>query len=256
MPRHCSGPMCPDGDHCTKVRFDFAHFRTAVLHAQIQTAGSSAMKASARARSNTARRCPIAHSTLALPQRFVAWLWPYLDDFSGRTRSTVASLTVGTVLAGVPRTVTNLLHTLGLAGEPGFAALHRVLRRNRWSGLKLARTLLNALDHAFVQDGPVVIGVDHTLERRRRAHVHPAGHCFDSVRSSTEQTVTSHGLRWMSAMLLVEVPFADRSLGPGHPAAPAPPAARSASGRRHGWRVRRADPAPRGRLVDVACYAP
>ena len=150
---------------------------------------------------------------VSLPQTFVAWLWPYLDAFSGRTRSTVAALAVGAVLAVGPRTVANLLRALGLADDPGFAAFHRVLNRNRWSGLKLARTLLNALVNTFVPDGPIVIGVDHTLERRRGAHVRPASHCFDSVRSSTEQTVTSRGLRWMTAMLLVEVPFAGRIWG-------------------------------------------
>ncbi|CAO3435613.1 IS701 family transposase [Azospirillum doebereinerae] len=150
---------------------------------------------------------------VSLPQTFVAWLWPYLDAFSGRTRSTVAALAVGAVLAVGPRTVANLLRALGLADDPGFAAFHRVLNRNRWSGLKLARTLLNALVNAFVPDGPIVIGVDHTLERRREVRVRPASHCFDSVRSSTEQTVTSRGLRWMTAMLLVEVPFAGRIWG-------------------------------------------
>ncbi|WP_349602970.1 IS701 family transposase [Azospirillum argentinense] len=144
----------------------------------------------------------------------MAWLWPYLDAFSGRTRSTAAAaLAVGAVLAVGPRTVTNLLRTLGLAGEPGFATFHRVLNRNAWSGLRLARTLLNALIQAFVPDGPIVIGVDHTLERRRGPSIRPASHCYDSVRSSTEQTVTSRGLRWMTAMLLVEVPFAGRIWG-------------------------------------------
>jgi hypothetical protein len=134
----------------------------------------------------------------------VAWLWPHLNASSGRTRSTIAALAVGPVLAVGPRTVANLLRTLGLANNPCFAAFHRVLNRNCWSGLKLAHTLLNALVNAFVPDGPIIIGVDHTLERRRRAHVGPTSHCFDSVRSSKEQTVTSRRLCRMTVMLLVE----------------------------------------------------
>lgn len=155
----------------------------------------------------------MARPAVALPRTFVAWLWPYLDAFSGRTRTTVAALAVGAVLAVGPRTVTNVLRTLGLADDPGFATFHRVLNRNAWSGLTLARTLLTALVSTFVPDGPIVIGVDHTLERRRGPHVRPASHCYDSVRSSKEQTVTSRGLRWMTAMLLVEVPFAGRIWG-------------------------------------------
>lgn len=95
----------------------------------------------------------MAHIAVPLPPTFVAWLWPNLVAFSGRTRSTVAALAVGAVLAVGPRTVANLLRTLGLADAPGFAAFHRVLNRNRWSGLRLARTLLNALVSAFVPDG-------------------------------------------------------------------------------------------------------
>jgi DDE superfamily endonuclease len=150
---------------------------------------------------------------VVLPQPFVAWLWPYLEAFSGRTRATVAALAVGVVLAAGPRTVTNVLRTLGLADEPGFAAFHRVLNRNAWSGLVLARTLLHALVTAFVPDGPIIIGVDHTLERRRGPCIGPASHYYDAVRSSKEQTVTTRGLRWLTAMLLVEVPFAGRIWG-------------------------------------------
>jgi hypothetical protein len=113
----------------------------------------------------------------------------------------VAALAAGAVLAVGPRTVANLLRTLGLADNPGFAAFHRVLNRNRWSGLTLTRTPLNAVVSAFVSDGAIVIGVDHTLDRRRGAHVRPASYCSESVRSLREQPVTSRGLRWMTAML-------------------------------------------------------
>jgi hypothetical protein len=150
---------------------------------------------------------------IVLPKSFVAWLWPYLEAFSGRTRATVAALAVGAVLAVGPRTVTNVLRTLGLADEPGFAAFHRVLNRNAWSGLVLARTLARALIAALVPDGPIIVGIDHTLERRRGPCIGPASQYRDAARSSTEQTVTTRGLRWLTAMLLVEVPFAGRIWG-------------------------------------------
>jgi hypothetical protein len=155
----------------------------------------------------------MARPAVALPQRFVTWLWPYLEAFSGRTRATVAALAVGAVLAVGPRTVTNVLRTLGLADEPGFATFHRVLNRNAWSGLGLARTLARALIAAFVPDGPILVGIDHTLERRRGPRIGPANRYRDAARSSKEQTVTSRGLRWLTAMLLVEVPFAGRVWG-------------------------------------------
>ncbi|MDR6775650.1 hypothetical protein J2Y49_006418 [Azospirillum sp. BE72] len=113
----------------------------------------------------------------------------------------MAALAAGAVLAVGPRTVANQLRALGLADNPRFAAFHRVLNRNRWSGLKLTRTPLNAVVSAFVSDGAIVIGVDHTLDRRCGAHLRPASYRSESVRSLTEQPVTSRGLRWMTAML-------------------------------------------------------
>jgi len=63
----------------------------------------------------------MAHLAVPLPPTFVAWLWPYLVAFSGRTRSTVAALAVGAVLAVGPRTVANLLRTLGVAFSRKFS---------------------------------------------------------------------------------------------------------------------------------------
>ena len=112
---------------------------------------------------------------LHLPPSFVAWLAPFLAAFSRRTRPTAAALAAGALLAVGPRTVTNCLRALGLAEHPSFTAFHRVLNRNAWSGLVLARTLLHMAVAAFIPSGPIVIGIDHTLERRRGPHIGPAG---------------------------------------------------------------------------------
>jgi DDE superfamily endonuclease len=145
-----------------------------------------------------------------LPPGFTAWLAPFLTSFSRRTRPTVAALAVGALLAVGPRTVAACLRVLGLAEHPGFAAFHRVLNRNAWSGLALARTLVRMVVAAFVPTGPIIVAVDHTLERRRGRRIGPAGHFYDAGRSSTQWRATSRGLRWLSAMVLVEVPFARR----------------------------------------------
>lgn len=147
---------------------------------------------------------------LHLPSGFLAWLAPYLAAFSRRTRPTAAALAVGALLAVGPRTVTNCLRALGLAEHPSFTAFHRVLNRNTWSGLALARTLLRAVVAAFVPSGPLIVGVDHTLERRRGPHIGPAGRFYDASRRADMPKPTSRGLRWLSAMVLVEVPFAHR----------------------------------------------
>jgi len=139
---------------------------------------------------------------------------PFLTAFCQRSRDTAAALAVGALMAIGPRTVTNCLRALGLAEHPSFTAFHRVLNRNVWSGLALARTLLRLLVPVFEPGRPfVIIGVDHTLERRRGRRIEPASHFHDAVRSTAKQKVTSRGLRWISAMLLVNVPFAGRIWG-------------------------------------------
>jgi len=166
---------------------------------------------------------------LHLPLSFVAWLAPFLAAFSRRSRSTTAALTVGALLAVGPRTVTNCLRALGLAEHPsanppgfaGFTAFHRVLNRvepsgspdNAWSGLALARTLVHMVVAAFVPSGPIIIGLDHTLERRRGPHIGPAGRFYDASRRADTPKPTSRGLRWLSATVLVDVPFAGRIWG-------------------------------------------
>jgi len=150
---------------------------------------------------------------LHLPPSFLAWLSPFLAAFSRRTRSTTAALATGALLAVGPRTVTNCLRALGLAEHPSFAAFHRVLNRNTWSGLALARTLLHMVVATFVPSGPIIIGLDHTLERRRGPHIGPAGRFYDASHRADTPKPTSRGLRWLSAMVLVEVPFAGRIWG-------------------------------------------
>ena len=150
---------------------------------------------------------------LHLPPSFLAWLAPFLAAFSRRTRSTTAALATGALLAVGPRTVTNCLRALGLAEHPSFTAFHRVLNRNTWSGLALARTLLHMVVATFVPSGPIIIGLDHTLERRRGPSIGPAGRFYDASRRADMPKPTSRGLRWLSAMVLVEVPFAGRIWG-------------------------------------------
>jgi DDE superfamily endonuclease len=151
---------------------------------------------------------------LHLPQAFVTRMAPFLAAFCRRSRDTAAALAVGALLAIGPRTVTNCLRALGLAEHPSFTAFHRVLNRNVWSGLALGRTLLQLLVPIFEPGRPfVIIGVDHTLERRRGRRIEPASHFHDAVRSTAKQKITSRGLRWVSAMLLVQVPFAGRIWG-------------------------------------------
>jgi hypothetical protein len=71
--------------------------------------------------------------------------------------------------------------------------------------------LLILLINTFVPSGaPVVIGLDDTIERRWGPKISARGIYRDPVRSSKGHFVKASGLRWLSAMLLVQVPWADR----------------------------------------------
>ncbi len=72
----------------------------------------------------------------------------------------------GAILAPGKRTVSALLRIVGLSQEKAFHKYHRVLSHARWSRLKASRLLMSQLIKAFVKDGPLVIGIDETLERR------------------------------------------------------------------------------------------
>jgi len=63
----------------------------------------------------------------------------------------------------------------------------------------------------FVAEGdPLVVGIDETLERRWGKKIAAKGVYRDPVRSTHENFVKSSGLRWVCAMLLVEIPWAAR----------------------------------------------
>jgi len=100
---------------------------------------------------------------------------------------------------------------VGLAHTPGFAGYHRLLSEGRWSGLALARRLLVLLVAAFVPDGPVVVALDDTLERRWGRRIRARGIYRDPVRSSHGHFVKASGLRRLSLMLVVPVPWAGRA---------------------------------------------
>jgi hypothetical protein len=97
---------------------------------------------------------------------------------------------------------------MGLSNEKQFQNYHRVLNRAKWSALDAARILLGLIVCVFVGTGvPLVIGADETLERRKGNEIKAKGVFRDSARSSRKYTVFSFGLRWISMMVLVPVPW-------------------------------------------------
>lgn len=130
--------------------------------------------------------------------------------FSRRVWRHVQVLLVGAILAPGRRTVAALLRVMGLSEERHFQTYHRVLNRAVWSSLEVSRILLGILVSTFAATGPIVLGLDETIERRWGAKIKARGIYRDPVRSSRSHFVKASGLRWLSLMLLVRIPWAQK----------------------------------------------
>jgi len=147
-----------------------------------------------------------------LPARFAVLVRAFASVFSQqRTWSRAELLLIGAILAPGKRTVTSVLRIAGLSRERRFTNYHRVLNRAAWDARSAARLLLGLLIAAFVPAGPVVLGIDDTIERRRGRRIAAKGIYRDPVRSSRGHFVKASGLRWLSLMLLAPIPWTGRA---------------------------------------------
>src|SRR3954454_1739371 len=113
------------------------------------------------------RRCAITPSVG--PAVLDGWMQPFRCHFTAAVWRHVLVLVCGAVLAPGRRTVAAALRVMGLGEAAGFAVYHRVLSHGGWCSRTVAHRLLLLLVAAFVQHGPVVVGIDDTIERRRGA---------------------------------------------------------------------------------------
>jgi len=149
-----------------------------------------------------------------LPERLLSRLAGLPKLFTRPTWQNVLLLVAGAILAPGKRTVTAALRILGREQENDFPIYHGVLSRAVWSSRAVAGWLLRLLVVTFVAaDATVVIGIDDTIERRWGCKISARGIYRDPVRSSKGHFVKTSGLRWLSAQLLVHIPWAGRIMG-------------------------------------------
>ena len=158
----------------------------------------------------TTHRSPAAAGPALVPPVLATWLSAFRDCFTAPVWKHVLVLVAGAVLAPRKRTVSEALRVMGLAARPGFARYHEVLSRARWNGRAVARKLLAQVLDVFLPAGEVVIGIDDTIERRWGARIKARGIYRDPVRSSHGHFVKASGLRWLSLMVVVPIPWAGR----------------------------------------------
>jgi hypothetical protein len=146
-----------------------------------------------------------------LPEAIILVLAPFAPLFSHRVWDHAQLLLLGAILAPGPRTVTAALRAMGLAAERRFTNYHRVLNRATWSGRQGSRILLGLLITGLLPPGaPIILGADDTVERRSGRKITAKGCYRDAVRSTKKHVIRCFGLKWVSMMLLVPVPWSRR----------------------------------------------
>jgi DDE superfamily endonuclease len=146
-----------------------------------------------------------------LPDAIIQVLAPFAPVFSDRVWLHAQVLLLGAMLTPGARTVTAALRAMGLARERHFTNYHRVLNRATWSARQGGRILLGVLITLLLPPGAtVVFGADDTLERRAGRQIKAKGCYRDAVRSSKKHVIQCFGLKWVSMMLLVPVPWSRR----------------------------------------------
>jgi len=147
---------------------------------------------------------------MPLPETIIAVWAPFAALFTQPVWHHVQVLWRGAVLCRGPRTVAAVLRVMGLGGERRFEKYHRVLNRARWSGLQGAKILLGLLIALLPASWDWEIVVDETIERRQGPRIHAKGRYRDAVRSTKGTVVKCYGLKWISLMLLVPLPWSPR----------------------------------------------
>jgi hypothetical protein len=145
-----------------------------------------------------------------------SWMIPILTEFAPviygvSTWRKVEVLVMGAILATGKRTVSAVLHVMGLSHSAKYAQYHHVLNRAVWSGREASFVLLRLLLKTFTPSHePLVFGIDETLERRWGAKIAARGIYRDLVRSSQSHFVKASDLRWICLMWLADIPWAQR----------------------------------------------
>jgi len=149
-----------------------------------------------------------------LPERLLSRLAGLPRLFTRPTWRNVLLLVAGAILAPGKRTVTAALRILGREQENDFPIYHGMLNKAVWSSRAVAGWLPRLLVTTFVgTDTTVVIGIDDTIERSWGQKISARGIYCDPVRSTKGHFVKTSGLRWLSAQLLVHIPWAGRIMG-------------------------------------------
>jgi len=149
-------------------------------------------------------------TTAIVPPILTGLMAAFRDFFTAPVWDHVLVLITGAVLTPGRRTVSAALRIMGLGQAEDFALYHHVLSQACWDSRAIARKLLTLILTRFLPAGPLIIGIDDTIERRWGRKIAARGIYRDPVRSSHGHFVKASGLRWLAFMALLPLPFAPR----------------------------------------------
>lgn len=147
---------------------------------------------------------------LTPPVPILPYLLPFAVLFSRPVWKNALVLALGAILSRGKRTVTSCLRVMGLKDDSNFPRFHWVLSHAKWSSLLASKILLGMLVKYIGVNGPFVIVIDETLERRKGKKIKAKGCYRDAVRSSEKNVVKCFGLKWITLTLLVQLPWSKR----------------------------------------------
>jgi hypothetical protein len=153
---------------------------------------------------------PSCAAAAIVPPILVSLMAAFRGFFTAPVWDHVLVLVAGAVLTPGKRTVSAALRIMGLSRARDFALYHHVLSQARWDSRAIARKLLTMILDRFLPAGAVIIGIDDTIERRWGPKIAARGIYRDPVRSSHGHFVKASGLRWLSFMALIPLPWAKR----------------------------------------------
>ncbi|MBO0756695.1 MAG: transposase [Bradyrhizobiaceae bacterium] len=153
---------------------------------------------------------PSPATAAIVPPAIVSLMAAFRDFFTAPVWDHVLVLVTGAVLTTGKRTVSAVLRIMGLAEAADFALYHHVLSQAHWDSRIIARKLLSLILDRLLPTGPVIIGIDDTIERRWGPKIAARGIYRDPVRSTHGHFVKASGLRWLSFMVMIPLPWATR----------------------------------------------
>lgn len=153
---------------------------------------------------------PSPATAAIVPPTLVSLMAAFRGFFTTLVWDHVLVLVTGAILTPGKRTVSAVLRIMGLSEAADFAVYHHVLSQAHWDSRTIARKLLSLILERLLPAGPVIIGIDDTIERRWGQKIAARGIYRDPVRSSHGHFVKASGLRWLSFMAMVALPWTTR----------------------------------------------